>query len=230
MNRSITANTQVGTVPEIASPKYVDFLERYRLSCRKAAQGMIEMAKTIAEAKKELRAEEFATLCAEVGLSRSTLSKYLTIGENAHRFESDLDRVPQNWTTMYQLAKLTNEDYERVAGSKRFAPTMKAKEIEAIVSPNKPMKLLAGGDAIDDKPSAPAAEPVIDDDNQDDVYTITIDLSALDDDQKRDAYFTIKEVRVDSPFNMVLSDALQRLIDQKANDTGASAGSAPLAA
>ena len=69
-----------------------------------------------------------------------------------------------------------------------------------------------------------------DDTLQDDVYTITIDVSALDEDQKRDAYFTIKEVRRDTPFKMVLSDALQRLIDQKANDTGASAGTTSLAA
>ena len=81
MNRSITANTQVGAVPEIASPKYVDFLERYDTFC--AAHGGQQLAfwnltieKTRIASSAISIGEEFAAFYTEVGLSRSTVSKY----------------------------------------------------------------------------------------------------------------------------------------------------------
>ena len=71
----------------------------------------------------------------EVGLEHegSTFRKLLKIGNEASRFEPFFERMPNSWTTVYTLAKLEKDKFDRVTSDSRFAPTMTANDVNSIV-------------------------------------------------------------------------------------------------
>ena len=91
------------------------------------------MAQTLAEARETLNGVDFSLFCDEVGTSKGSLtfSKPLEFADNAVRFQPFVDRLPNTWTTIYKLAKLPDEQFERVSAS--LIPFITAREINQIV-------------------------------------------------------------------------------------------------
>jgi hypothetical protein len=130
-------NTLV-TVPngtEIASPTYVALVAKYRTFAKQTAENIIKLAETLVEAKDKLSDADLQKFCGEVGLEHdgSTYRKLLKIGTEVSRFEPFFARMPNNWTTVYKLAKLEKDKFDLVANDSRFTPMMTASEIDAIV-------------------------------------------------------------------------------------------------
>ena len=125
------------TPTEITSPLLVDLVQRYKHFARASAENIVELAKTLATAKSALSPEEHKMFCHDVGLNpkSSTYRKLTVIGDKAARFEPHLARMPAAWTTVYKLAKLSDEKFDDVAKNDRFSPFMTAKSITAIVEP-----------------------------------------------------------------------------------------------
>jgi hypothetical protein len=130
-------NTLV-TVPngtEIASPTYVALVTKYRTFAKQTAENIIRLAETLVEAKGKLQAADFLKFCAEVGLEHdgSTFRKLMKIGNEASRFEPFFEQMPNNWTTVYRLATLEKNVFERVTSDPRFAPMMTASDVDLII-------------------------------------------------------------------------------------------------
>ena len=130
--------SNLGTVPngmEIASPVYVDLVKRYRTFAKQTAENIIKLAETLVEAKDKLSKDDLQKFCGEVGLQHdgSTYRKLLKIGMEVSRFEPFVAQMPNNWTTVYKLAKLEKDKFDVVANDSRFTPMMTASEVDAIV-------------------------------------------------------------------------------------------------
>ncbi len=118
----------------MAEAGFADLVEKYRGSLRKTAEGIIEVARTLVEAKKRLPSATLSDFCKEIGMTNSTFKKWVKIGECAARFESVIDRTPPTWTTMYPIANLSEDQFERVKKDERFRPEMSQKELTLIVN------------------------------------------------------------------------------------------------
>ena len=92
---------------------------------------------------------------ATVGSTRRKLKK---IGSCAARFEPNLNSLPMgNWTTLYRLACLKPDQYQRVVESEKLKPDMEAKTIDDVIGEKTPTKGTANRDlTIDMKDSAAA--------------------------------------------------------------------------
>jgi hypothetical protein len=126
------------TVPngtEIVSPIYADLVQRYRTFAKQSAENIIKLSETLVEAKHKLSDADLQKFCGEVGLQHdgSTYRKLLKIGTEVSRFEPFLARMPNNWTTVYKLAKLEKDKFDLVANDNRFTPMMTASEVDSIV-------------------------------------------------------------------------------------------------
>lgn len=231
---------------------------QYKEFARKSAECILELAGIVAKAS-ELPEQELRAFCDEVGLERegSTYRKLRAIGERIDRFEPHAERVPYAWTTLYELAKLSDEEFERVVRSNRLSRTMTAKDLASIVpKPLGKKKVTAARDAApatvkkDVTPTVPdegdtalmtAAEE--EDDavpptpvkktlsgiksrmesstrtrngaRNDNVelrgFEIVLDLSDLDDDDKRAVYWAIKRLHREHGFTMDAGGGLTRL-------------------
>lgn len=123
---SIVPAAKTGTV---ITPKVVTYVERYQTFARKTAESIIGLAETLIEAETTLDGVEFSIFCDQVGIKvgDATYSKLRAIGLNASRFNPYLDRLPNAWTTLYKLAKMTPDQFSLVAES--LTPFTTAKEL-----------------------------------------------------------------------------------------------------
>lgn len=114
---SVLENTAVAVVPNGTELSDFDSLvERYLTFAIKSAENIIRLAETLVEAS-NLGEPKLLDFCTRVRLkyNGSTYRKQLKIGQEASRFEPFLERMPNNWTTVYKLAKLTKAQFDRVA-------------------------------------------------------------------------------------------------------------------
>ena len=90
-------------------------VEKFNSFARKTAEGVLDMAKVVCEAKK-LKDSEFHKFCEIVGMSgsSSTVLKLIKIGEKYEFLIGHAEKLPANWTTVYELSKLTEEKIEEL--------------------------------------------------------------------------------------------------------------------
>jgi hypothetical protein len=115
---------------ETLSAEVARYVDRYRGFPRQTADGIIGLAMTLVEAEEKLSKAEFKVFCELVGIpkGRPVYKKFRKIGEAATRFEPYMEKLPSNWTTVYKLAALPPDKFDRVAQS--LTPFITAREID----------------------------------------------------------------------------------------------------
>ena len=137
----------VGGLNLVVETKEITFLvEKFNTFARKTAEGVLEMAKVICEAKK-LKESEFHKFCEIVGMSgsSSTVQKLLKIGEKYEYLIGHAEKLPANWTTIYELSKLTVETIEDLIDRGVISTSLMAAELKAALG--KPVKAKGKKDA-----------------------------------------------------------------------------------
>tara|TARA_B110000285_G_scaffold208756_1_gene249198 strand:+ start:198 stop:1208 length:1011 start_codon:yes stop_codon:yes gene_type:complete len=92
------------------------------------AKAVVFMCRDIVLAKKTLTADDYEKLSDSLSgfMSRTTIAKYETIGECDKLYKKlHQNTLPLQWTTQYQLAKLSDEDWQRVEKHLTANTTMK---------------------------------------------------------------------------------------------------------
>lgn len=111
MNTSV-----VGGLNLVVESKEISILvEKFNTFARKTAEGVLEMGKVVYQAKR-LKESEFHRFCEIVGMSgsSSTVQKLIKIGEKYEFLIGHAEKLPANWTTVYELAKLTEDKIEEL--------------------------------------------------------------------------------------------------------------------
>ena len=129
--------TQVITVPSMSAntknapallndPLITEYVERIRCQLSRAAGTLIEIGRQFAEAKQKLDEPSFRELCKRLGYSnRAAVTKWVKIGEQYERYTPHADVLPSSWTTLYELSKLTDEEFTRCVTERRICESMK---------------------------------------------------------------------------------------------------------
>lgn len=122
------------------------YVSNYKGFLKKTAEAILGLAQTLVEAESNLNGVDFAIFLDEVGLKRTdpTLSKLRKIGEHFHRFQPYADRLPNNWTTIYQLARLSSETFDKVAD--QLTPYITAAEVDELAGLDRARKPIEKAD------------------------------------------------------------------------------------
>jgi hypothetical protein len=122
---------------ETLSAEVAHYVDRYRGFARQTADGIIGLAMTLVEAEEKLSTAEFKIFCELVGIPKGgpVYKKFTKIGEAATRFEPYMEKLPSNWTTVYKLAALPPDKFDRVAQS--LTPFITAREIDENIELNR---------------------------------------------------------------------------------------------
>ncbi|MCZ8018667.1 hypothetical protein [Novosphingobium sp.] len=117
------------------SPAVEQYVERYRYYARNTVESILKLGETVLEAEAKLSRLEIMIFCQEVGIDHNgpTFRKLRKIGQQAARFVPVIDRVPNSWTTVYELAKLENDKFETLVNSKALTATATMKELRAFI-------------------------------------------------------------------------------------------------
>ena len=201
------------TPTDIAGPKVAHLVERYRFYAKASAENIIQLATTLTEANRTLSAPKLTAFCAAVGINpkSSTYRKLTQIGLSAARFKSHLDKMPTAWTTVYNLSKLSEQDFEKVASNDNFSPTMTARSINEIVKPSakegpkKASKIPAASTAVAAKPTTTVSSTTMPLTTS---RTLLITLDGIAEDDVVAVYDQIFVMRAEKNFTFQISNSL----------------------
>ena len=109
-----------------------DFAQKYKAIGGKTAEDVLDLAATVWEAGDELSPRQLRRFYEKVKLDPkgSTVAKLRAIGEQAERFRSHLDKIPNNWTSLYRLARLPEEGFNRLIDSGKLHAATTMNEID----------------------------------------------------------------------------------------------------
>ena len=168
----VTTLTLTSPSTEIATPRYLELVQRYRTFAKACAENIVKLAETLVIAQRRLAPDTFGEFCKEVGLDPegSTFRKLVVIGKAASRFEPFVERMPNSWTTVYKLAKIDSNAFDRVTQSEQFSPFMTANDVALI---------------LDGPPSVKKARRT----------DLSIDLGGLDEQTKIEVYNQLQSLK-----------------------------------
>ena len=133
---------------DITDPKTYEIAERFNSYQRKTAENIIEMGRIVIEAKSRSESE-FDDFCLLIGYdsSSSTIRKLATIGQKYEYLISRSDKLPPNWTVIYDIARLGEETIEGYINNNQISSRSSGAYIERLLkrhnlkSPNSRAKL-----------------------------------------------------------------------------------------
>jgi hypothetical protein len=184
---------------DVPPPKRIfdQLLERFFSLARNRAENTIELAQTLYEADEYLGKYEIREFCKRVNLSHegSTYRKMRKIGQEASRFKPFTEQLPSGWTTLYRLAKLSNDQFDRVTKHERFRPMMTAADVDDITG----------------QPSKHSNDRKRD---------VTIDMTGLDNKAKLDVYHQIKDLEQKFGFHIKIAEEIEALVKSPVSAAG----------
>ncbi len=111
----LIANDIVKLIPN-QSEAVKSLAEQYRKFAKASSEDILGLAETVYVANQELNMRYLEEFYREVGLDpkSGTARKLKEIGEKLTRFQPYLEKLPNTWTTIYVLAKMQDQDFQRV--------------------------------------------------------------------------------------------------------------------
>jgi hypothetical protein len=92
----------------------------------------IDMCEVLFNAKNSLEFRDFDNLCLAVGYEgwdASAIKKYVRIGACADQFRPYLDRLPNSWTTLYQITQLEPDLFNKAIEEGKITSATLGKDI-----------------------------------------------------------------------------------------------------
>lgn len=138
--------TKKSTISPEISAIIDDLVVRYYGFGKASVKGILGLAETVRQAKDELGDKYLATFYERIKVKPdgSTYRKLIKIDSMRTRFEPVLDKLPNNWTTIYELAKLDDHEFRQLVDDDvlhplvrwqtildRFAKKRSAEDVEA---------------------------------------------------------------------------------------------------
>jgi hypothetical protein len=115
----------------IINKNVVEYAEKFKGYAIKTAEAIIQMAKVVNDAKNTLGAIDYEEFCNQVGYKSdsSTIRKLKSIGEKYQTLLSRSKSLPSNWTTIYQISRLTSELIDLKINEGVITPAMDGKNL-----------------------------------------------------------------------------------------------------
>lgn len=146
---------------------YLNMLvENYKAFSKGSSENILGLAETVRQAEEELSEKNCKEFFSRIGLDAdsSTVRKLRKIAECGTRFQPVVDQIPNNWTTLYALAKLPEEHFGELVQHKILHPFVTMKAITTALNQLHPSEK---------KPRKVSGR-------------FTVDLSTIDDPEERD--------------------------------------------
>jgi hypothetical protein len=117
------------------TPQVTELVTQFHQFARKSAEGVLEMARVV-KAASLLSDADFYRFCERTDLkaASSTARKLIIIGEKYNFLITQADKLPSNWTTIYAVARLANEQIQMLIDQGVVNTNTAAAELERALS------------------------------------------------------------------------------------------------
>ena len=106
---------------------------------KKTAENILEMGRVVCETKSQSKEspKDFESFCERIGFKpkSSSIKKLAQIGKSYLALKTQAQYLPNNWTTLYQIARLTNEQLAEFIKQGLIHQNVLGSQIEALLKP-----------------------------------------------------------------------------------------------
>lgn len=159
MNALVTSNLIDFNEPPSAN----EMAAKFNGYAKKTAESVLEMARVVSDMKAQDDKSEFEKFCGLIGYKSdsSTIRKFIQIGSKYDQLFAKVDKLPNTWTTVYQIALLSDDKFaskiEEGVINPRLAGTNVRKDL-GLPALRKPKAVLADDAVIDVVPNGTVNE------------------------------------------------------------------------
>lgn len=127
---------------EISDKTVIQLATDFKNYFVKSADNVLEMARVVTEAKRDLSSLRYKDFCHLIGFETqsSTLKKLLKIGEKYELLKQNINALPASWTTLYQISLISSDDIVKYVDSGIINPDLKSKDLRISASTNQTVK------------------------------------------------------------------------------------------
>jgi hypothetical protein len=149
----------------------------------------IKLGKVVHQASQSLKRAQYKEFCDRVKLKGSERRKYRRIGADARRLEQHVDCLPPNRTTVYEIARTSPEDFDRLLSSGTLTQKMTKPQMDACLNRVKSRETIRSD--------------------------LIIDFGEASAEGKRNAYDRLEKLRRELGFRMKPSTSFSRIISAR---------------
>jgi hypothetical protein len=121
------------------------FIEQYRKSTKDAIEQILNMGTAVKDIYEKYKANELNKydlnyFCMSVGINQksSTFRKYDAIGRNADKFRQYMDKLPSAFSTLYEIATLDSETFEKIFINVENCQGLTLKQVKQLAKKSSP--------------------------------------------------------------------------------------------
>ncbi len=111
----------------------VSFVSEYEICVRKTTASILELADCVYRAKEQLTDECYEEFCKNINVKKNSsyLKKLNCIAQKAARFKFVENQLPANYTTLYALTKVSDDNFTKMCDDEVINPMMTAKQLSS---------------------------------------------------------------------------------------------------
>jgi hypothetical protein len=130
----------INTLKNESSLSLVDSsVAEFKVYARKTAENILEMGRVVCETKSKSKKnpKDFESFCERIGFEpkSSYIKKLVLIGKSYLSLKAQAQYLPNNWTTLYQIARLTNQQLAEFIKQGLIHQNVIGSQIEALLKP-----------------------------------------------------------------------------------------------
>ena len=131
----MNANTTNTSVVVIGTFIASEMAEKFNGFAKKTAESVLQMAKVVSDMKAQKDKVEFEKFCTLIGYKSdsSLIRKFTQIGSKFDQLIANADKLPNTWTTVYQIALLSDEAITTLIDKGVINPCLPGKKLQEVL-------------------------------------------------------------------------------------------------
>lgn len=147
--KSNRTTTNLTVVESDLTPEVQKYSQQFLSFAKASTENTIAMCELLNRAKVEFKQKEknnknklFNALCTTIGYTKGandpTIKKFVRIGESAERFKPYIDRLPNSWTTLYEITQLDSDLFDQAIENGAINIKMIGREVKSLKNASQP--------------------------------------------------------------------------------------------
>lgn len=156
MNALVTSNLIDLNEP----PRANEMAAKFNGYAKKTAESVLQMAKVVSDMKARRNKVEFEEFCDLIRYKSdsSLIRKFAQIGSKFNQLMENADKLPNTWTTVYQIAKLSEDTISELMDKGVINPHFTGKDARKVLGLSKSKAVVVAYPATDVVPNGTVNE------------------------------------------------------------------------
>ena len=125
---------------DIITRTRTEYVGAFKAGMKRTAMSVLATCRVVYEAKRALSVADFADFCSDIGYKdiSPAIRKFIAIGKLYPRLIHAVDRLPDSWTSIYDITQIPAAAFEKVLSDKGSFRHIKGSDLRKLINEAKP--------------------------------------------------------------------------------------------